>query len=374
MMTNRERLLAVLKGEPVDRIPIWLLFPYHRVDYYVDVRQHPGYRRVFEASKKSAVMLNRRNFRVPPFTDDVSYVETAEKEGGARVRRHRWRYGSLELASSERNENGRASFKKLLDSDEDLEILVQFPVLTNRKSIHEILDAYLPRYLEEKREFPEECGAMMLDLGEPIGFLYHNSNLEEYSIWSLTHNDLVKKILDRFMEQKLIIYQYCLERDLADVYFMVGSELASPPLVSPETFQEWIVPYARELVELVHSYGKHVIMHYHGQIKEILPYFLEMGADALHTIEAPPVGNCTLTEAFSIVQDKIVLIGNIQYDCFRSYTPREMDRAVLEVVEEVRGKRFILSPTAGPYDENVSDRLIENYLQFLRSGWEYGAV
>ncbi len=176
------------------------------------------------------------------------------------------------------------------------------------------------------------------------------------------------------MEQKLIIYQYCLERDLADVYFMVGSELASPPLVSPETFQEWIVPYARELVELVHSYGKHVIMHYHGQIKEILPYFLEMGADALHTIEAPPVGNCTLTEAFSIVQDKIVLIGNIQYDCFRSYTPREMDRAVLEVVEEVRGKRFILSPTAGPYDENVSDRLIENYLQFLRSGWEYGAM
>ncbi|NLA57671.1 MAG: hypothetical protein GX855_02030 [Firmicutes bacterium] len=373
MMTNRERLLAVLKGEPVDRVPIWLLFPYHPVDYYVDVRRHPGYRRVFEASKKYAVMLNRRNLRVPVFTEDVVYEEITT-ESDPKTRWKRWRYRSLELTSSEILEAGGGKGKQLLSSGDDLEVLAQFPINTDRESIQAILDRQLPRYLDEKREFPEEYGAMMLDLGEPIGFLYHNSDLEEYAVWSLTHNDLVKKVLDRLMEQKRIIYQYCLERDLADVYFMVGSELASPPLVSPQTFREWIVSYAKELVDLVHSYGKYVIMHYHGFIKTILPYFLEMGPDALHTIEAPPVGDCTLTEAYSIVGDRIALIGNIQYDCFRSYTLEEMDRAVQEVIEEAKGKRFILSPTAGPYDGNVDDRVIANYLQFLKSGWEYGTL
>ena len=373
MMTNRERLLAVLKGEPVDRIPIWLLFPYHPVDYYVDVRQHPGYRKVFEESKKHAVMLNRRHFQVPLFTG-VDYHGETVIEGGTRIKWNRWRHGSLELSSGERIGNGGAKVKKLLSNGEDLETLAQFPINTNRQSIHEMLDNQLPRYLRERRDFPEEYGAMMLDLGEPIGFLYHNSDLEEYCLWSLTHNDLVKKLLDEFMEQKLILYEYCLERELADVYFLVGSELASPPLVSPKTFREWIVPYGRELVELIHSYGKYVIMHYHGFVKAILPGFLEMGPDALHTIEAPPVGDCTLTEAFSIVQDKIVLIGNIQYDCFRSYTPAEMDRAVWQVIEEAQGKRFILSPSAGPYDQSVGDRVITNYLQFLKSGWKYGVV
>lgn len=37
-LTPRERLLRFLRHEPLDRVPIWLLFPYHRVSCYVDVR------------------------------------------------------------------------------------------------------------------------------------------------------------------------------------------------------------------------------------------------------------------------------------------------------------------------------------------------
>ena len=66
-MNARERLFAVLNGEPTDHVPIWLLFPYHRTGYYGDVRDEPSYRPVFEASKQYAIMLNRRNPRVPLF-------------------------------------------------------------------------------------------------------------------------------------------------------------------------------------------------------------------------------------------------------------------------------------------------------------------
>jgi uroporphyrinogen-III decarboxylase len=212
---------------------------------------------------------------------------------------------------------------------------------------------------------------MMLDLGEPINLLYHSSRLEAYAVWSLTHSDLIVDFLDRLMQQKRLVYQYFLERRLADVYFMVGSELASPPLVSPKTFQKWIVPYATELIDMVHSYHAKAIQHYHGFIKRILPDFLTMGPDALHTIEAPPTGNCTLTEAFEIVGDKIALIGNIQYDDFRRLTPPQMAEAVRAVLDEACGRRLILSPTAGPYEQSISAQMVENYLTFMRTGWEY---
>ena len=79
-----------------------------------------------------------------------------------------------------------------------------------------------------------------------------------------------------------------------------------------------------------------------------------------------------LKEAFDIVGDKITLIGNIQYDCFRCYSPAEMREAVQEVLQEVNGNRFILSPSAGPYEHTLTDQMKNNYLEFMNAGWEYG--
>ncbi len=43
-------------------------------------------------------------------------------------------------------------------------------------------------------------------------------------------------------------------------------------------------------------------------------------------------------------------------------------------MEECKGRRFILSPTAGPFDEDVSDEVIDNYFAFLQAGVEFGKI
>ena len=50
-----------------------------------------------------------------------------------------------------------------------------------------------------------------------------------------------------------------------------------------------------------------------------------------------------------------------------------MAAAVRAVLDECRGQRFILSPTAGPYEEHIPQRVIENYRVFMETGWEHGA-
>ncbi len=365
----RDRLFAALEGRPTDHVPVWLLFPYHPTSYYVDVRSLPAYRPVFEASKQYAFMLNRRSLGGPMYTEEVDSRHETVTEDGWDVDRSWLEYRGQRLTSEVKRRGNDTAVKKMLETDEDLELYCQLPIETRPERLIPALEQQTPRYLQEKDEFPSEFGAMMLDNGEPVGPLYHNSNLESYAIWSLTHDDLVMDLLTRLQERLRIVYRYCLEHDLADVYFLVGSELAAPPLVSRTTFQRWIVPYAKELIAMIRSYGKKSIQHFHGQIRDLLPDFLEMRPDGLHTIEAPPVGNCTLDEAFEVTGNQITLIGNIQYDDLHKLSEQEMAVAVNAVLNEARGRRFILSPTAGPFDPDVSEQLIRNYHVLMRTAW-----
>lgn len=371
-MTARERLFAALNGESTDHVPIWLLFPYHTTGYYVDVRTHPSYVPIFEASKQYAIMLNRRNLGAPIHTEEVSSRREEFTDGEWQVTRNHVEYRGEGIYSETRTDGVQKRITKLLDTDEDLEFYCSLPIEIDTGRIHTALERQMPKYLQEREEFPKHYGAMMLGLGEPLGPIYGSSNLESYAIWSLTYDETMCDLLDRLMERNRIIYDFCLERELADLYFLVGSEFASPPLVSRSTFQRWSARYAQTLVKSIHGYGKKAIQHYHGQIKEILPDFPGIGADALHTIEDPPIGDCTHTEAFSIVGDSMALIGNIQYDEFRSLSTEQMGDRVREVLAECKGQRLILSPTAGPYDSNIPDSMIQNYLAFMEAAWEYG--
>ena len=373
-MTPRERLLAFLSNEPTDRVPVWLLFPYHPTSYYADVRALPQYREIFAASLQHAVHLNRRDFHVPLFTPEVERSQEELTDGPDHVTRTTYRYRGLRLTEESRETPDGPRRKPLLNSEEDLATFAGFPIEQDEGRMAASLDEQIARWRVEAAEFPPHLGAMMDSLGEPVGVIYHHANLEEYAVWSLTAPEQVEAILDALMEQSRFLYRYLFEREVGDVVFMVGSELASPPLVSRETFGRWVVPYAQELIALAHAYNMKVIQHYHGQIKEILPDFLTMAPDALHTIEAPPVGNCTLTEAFAVVGDRIGLIGNIQYDEFHRMTPDEMEAAVRTCLDECRGRRFMLSPSAGPYETEVPRRLRENYLRFMEAGWKYGAA
>jgi uroporphyrinogen-III decarboxylase len=368
-MNARERLFAVLEGRETDKTPIWLLFPYHKTGYYTDVRNNSHYKDIVAMAEKYAITLNRRGLGAKLFAPEVKIESKTFTEDGAKISKTVFEYMGRQLVSETRHEKDKTTVSKLIKNEDELAFYCSLPLNVNRHRIEDEMNVQIGKYLAERAEFPEELGSMMLDLGEPVNNIYGSSELEEYAIWSLTCPDLVKDFLDRAMEHYRIVYSICLERKLAETYFLVGSELASPPLLSRKTFQSWVVPYGKELISMIRHSGGKSIQHYHGQIKEILDDFLEMGPDGLHTIEAPPIGNCTFTEAFAATKNKITLIGNIQYDCFRSYSEKEMKQAVLDVLSECRGKRLIISPSAGPYEDVIPPQMRKNYEVFIKTAW-----
>lgn len=117
--------------------------------------------------------------------------------------------------------------------------------------------------------------------------------------------------------------------------------------------------------------GKKSILHYHGQLYDILDGIQYINPDALHTVEAPPVGNCTLKQARERLGD-MILIGNIQYDNLVHCEAAEIKAQVKAAIREGGPRNFILSPTAGPYETNITPQTVANYLVFIEAGIKYG--
>lgn len=364
-LTSRQRLLRLWNGQDIDRVPIWLLAPYHRLEYYADLYNIPAYRPLTEAIDQFCDTMDRRRpnlgfcYNANP---DICYTPIHEPgKEGTRVT-----YKDLSFEKVIRKEHGRTSLQFFVEDPEELEAIANIPFVPH------LPDAATLR--REKEELGER-GLLMMDLGDPLEPLYHLCSAENFSMWTLTDLDALLKFTDAMQERVLEVYRQYLELDLADAYFIVGAEFAGPPLVSPKQFNTLSSRYLKRLVSLIRSYGKISIIHYHGNLYRVLDGFREINPDGLHTIEAPPIGDCTITQARSVLGPQTVLIGNIQYDDLEHLDSEAIDHLVRNTMEEgIKAGRFILSPTAGPYAAAPSPQLIENYLTFIKAGIKYGKL
>jgi len=57
------------------------------------------------------------------------------------------------------------------------------------------------------------------------------------------------------------------------------------PLISPETFRRLFAPLKKEFFDRVHGYGARISHHSCGSTRELIPQFIQVGTDALQTIQ-----------------------------------------------------------------------------------------
>lgn len=62
------------------------------------------------------------------------------------------------------------------------------------------------------------------------------------------------------------------------------------PLFSPDTFQEFCVPYLRQLVDIAHQHDKKFLLHVCGAVRPLLPMAIDCGVDMLEPIQTRAAG------------------------------------------------------------------------------------
>jgi len=137
--------------------------------------------------------------------------------------------------------------------------------------------------------------------------------MENLMIKMYIEPELVELVLENIVEYYYQVSLKIFEAAGEDIdIFFIGNDFGGQtgPLIGPDTFEYFIYPYLKRLIDLGHSYGLKVQMHCCGGVYELIPLMIKAGLDALHALQ-PDCGGMDLARLKSEFGDKLVLNGGI---------------------------------------------------------------
>lgn len=172
----------------------------------------------------------------------------------------------------------------------------------------------------------------------PAGLIGMNTSPEDFAVWTIEHHELLMDCQSVLLRNTLLYLEYVMERlEFPAVFNLAGAEHATPPLMSPRAFDDYVLDFDRQIVDLIHGFDRLICYHCHGKVAGFIPKFIEMGADGLHPLEPPgATGDCDLTEVKRRFGRGICLIGNMQYDDLSRLTPRQVSDTVKDVMTSAK--------------------------------------
>lgn len=109
-------------------------------------------------------------------------------------------------------------------------------------------------------------------------------------------------------------------------------------------WRKYMVPWFREASEFLHQKGKFAYAHIDGEMKRLIPMFLETGIDVAEAFTPQPMTSVTTEEVREAWGDKVTLWGGIPSVMFEpNYTDQEFDDFVMNLFRDIKpGYNFIV--------------------------------
>ncbi len=354
-LTNRQRLLLAMTCSPQLEQPPFL-------PWGLDVLAsppHASYQPLWPVLRQSAIWKRRwlgvhgANWFLPGPGVEYTLSESALGDGTARRTTTLGGAGG-KLTSEARGIPGTSAFeitKRFLTSADDVKLYLSWPydAPVMDTSAFAALDAEVG-----------EQGVVTHRIPDALGVVGENFEPEPFALCSVEEPGLIMTLLEIVAERVLIAVRRLLEGGARPIFILGGPEFATPPLFSPRTFDQYVVRFDRPLIDLIHSYGCKVIVHCHGRLDAVLERFVEMGADALHPLEAPPMGDVTPADAKRRVGSRLCIVGNLQIGDMMREPPQEIKRQVRRLREQAPNG-LIVTTSATPYEATMSPQLLANY-------------
>ena len=150
-----------------------------------------------------------------------------------------------------------------------------------------------------RRTYGDHVGIIGKVMG-PWTISYHLAGVQDFLLWTLTDPDKVRGFLDRLKEVTITFAKAQLQAG-ADV--LVIADHATGDLVSPKTYQDFLLPIHQEINQRI---GGPTILHLCGNCFDRLRLFVEAGFDGYHF-----EWQVDSKKAVQVVNHEMSLIGNI---------------------------------------------------------------
>lgn len=143
-------------------------------------------------------------------------------------------------------------------------------------------------------------------------------------------------------------------------------------IISPSFFRKYFAPYFREFSEVLHSKCKILGAHTDGEMKGLLQVFLNSGIDVAEAFTPYPMTDCTLSKARKVWQDKVIIWGGIPTTILsRGTSDRKFEDYMRNLFKEISPRNnFIL----GMGDNTPIDAKFERLFQIKEMIDIYGEI
>lgn len=137
----------------------------------------------------------------------------------------------------------------------------------------------------------------------------------------------------------------CLARGPCDVVILC--ENTSTYYISPDIYRRFNGPHVRDFVERMHAAGKVAIIHMCGHVLDLLPDIKQTGLDGIHALTPPPTGNTPWEKALDVLGEDLIIIGALDPTIFIMAPLARVGEALDALyTPRLRRAHFILGPFA----------------------------
>jgi hypothetical protein len=372
-MNRRERLMATLRGESVDRPPVCfyeiggLVMDPANPDPF-NIYNDPSWKPLLDLAEEKTDLIRMRSpiltpipgnpreefFHIKEFMRDGSRYKHTEVHVGGRT--------LTEVVRRDPEVDTLWVVEHLLKDAEDLKAYLELPdeVFTSRVSVANLI---------EEEERIGDRGIVLVDSADPICLAAALFSMQDYLLVAFNEKELFHRLLE-----KLAVSLYSVTDQVAcefpgHLWRIFGPEYATPPYLPPAKFKEYVVRYTGPMVEMIQRQGGFARIHCHGRIREVLPMIARMGAAALDPIEPPPQGNVQLADVRREYGGNMVLFGNIEASDIENLDPPEFEKAVAKTLQDAAvcpGRGFVLMPSSCPYGRTITLKTLTNYETMIR--------
>ncbi|MDD3818678.1 MAG: uroporphyrinogen decarboxylase family protein [Actinomycetota bacterium] len=358
-MSGRERILAVLKGEIPDKVPVGLFVQEEYLAWFFPKKKEVD--RVIDAVECSRILefdllARDRTFETPYFMKK-SYPnwevdEEIKTDGGNmyRIIKIGTPEGTLQQIEAapyeERIISGIhfSTIEYLIKNSRDFEAFSKFVPGIDSATLIE---------MRERAAFSKKIiGELGLSVPWGWGGVFNQAatyrDIQELLVDAYLNYEFYQAYMDKMAE--LIVEN---NTALADTDFQcigIQGNIANSAMVGAEFFDKYILPYEKRLVQAIKDAGKFTLYHNCGKAKVLQKSYIKMGLDVWETVAPSPQGDNDLKEAKELIGDSIVLSGNIDQVNF-------LKKASLKEIEDEVTRIMSIGKPGGRYIFAASDYL-----------------
>lgn len=137
---------------------------------------------------------------------------------------------------------------------------------------------------------------------------------------------------------------------------------------SPKRYEEQLHPVFKELCRFFHARNMPVILHSCGQVKELIPYFIEEGIDCLQPLEAK--AGMDVVELKEKYGNKIAFMGGIDVRLMALDDPKPLEKEIKRKIEGAKENGGYIYHSDHSVPKNVS---FHNYQTVIKYVKKYGS-